>query len=276
VRKGNGMSGVAGSDEDGPGLRLTIDGPVATILISNPARRNAMTLPMWQALPGILDRLADDVTVRVVVLTGAGDTFCAGADINDLGRLLRDGEANPSVLAEERLAAFPKPTVAALRGHCVGGGCQLAVACDLRIAATGTRLGVPPARLGVVYPAATTRRLVQLVGPAAAKQLIFTGELIDTGRATAIGLVDEVVPAAGLTGRVAALATTIAGNSQLTIAAAKEFIGTAAAGQEPDPARVAYWHGLLTRAGDVDEGVAAFAERRTPRFGWTVPPAASH
>ena len=125
----------------------------------------------------------------------------------------------------------------------------------------------------MVYPATTTRRLVQLIGPAAAKHLIFTGGLIGAERAAAIGLVDEVVPATELAARVTALADTIATNSQLTIAAAKEFIGAAAAGREPDPARVAHWHGLLTRAGDVDEGVAAFTGRRAPRFGWTLPPA---
>lgn len=148
-------------------LLVEVAGPVATVVIRNPARRNAMTTAMWRRLPELLDGLEADPAVRALVLTGAGDTFCAGADLGDLDELLDAGDASIAVAAEERLAAFAKPTVAAVRGACVGGGCQLAVACDLRVATTDARFGVPPARLGLVYPAPTTRRLARLVGLAA-------------------------------------------------------------------------------------------------------------
>ncbi|MEH1015278.1 enoyl-CoA hydratase/isomerase family protein [Micromonospora sp. CPCC 206060] len=253
-----------------PGLTVEVSGPVATVVINNPARRNALTPAMWRQLPPLLDGLETDPGVRVVVLTGAGDTFCAGADLTDLDELLDAGDGSIAVAAEERLATFTKPTIAAVRGACMGGGCQLAVACDLRIAAADARFGVPPARLGVVYPAPTTRRLVALVGPGAAKYLLFTADPVGADRAARIGLVDEVVPAADLAGRVRVLADTISTRSQLSVTAAKEIIGMVTAGRV-DPERVAHWHRLVRTSGEAREGVAAFAERRPARFRWTPP-----
>ncbi|WP_416902159.1 enoyl-CoA hydratase/isomerase family protein [Micromonospora echinospora] len=249
--------------------RLTVEvaGPVATVVISNPTRRNAMTPDMWRQLPPLLDRLEADPAVRVLVLTGAGETFCAGADLGDLDEVLAAGDHSVAVIAEERLAAFAKPTVAAVRGACVGGGCQLAVACDLRIAAADARFGVPPARLGVVYQTPATRRLAALVGPATAKYLLFTGELVDAERALRVGLVDEVLPADRLVDRIAGLTGTIALRSQLSIVAAKQVVDGRA-----DAERVARWHREALTSGEAREGVAAFHERRPARFTWTIPP----
>lgn len=248
-------------------LLLDVTGPTATITISNPAKRNAMSLDMWCALPGLLAGLAADPAVRVLVLTGAGDAFSAGADISDL----RDPAIGPlpvqsaAVEAEEALAAFPKPSLAAVRGSCVGGGCQLAAACDLRFAAEGSRFGVTPARLGIVYAASSTRRLVALVGPATAKYLLFSAELIGHERALRTGLVDEVLPGDALGKRVEEFAGVLASRSLLTQAAAKEF-----AGHEPDPARVEHWARQAAGSGDTAEGASAFLDRREPRFGWTL------
>lgn len=248
-------------------MLLEVAGATATITISNPAKRNAMSLDMWRSLPGLLDGLATDPAVRVLVLTGDGDTFCAGADIADLkdpatGSALAQGAA---VEAEEALAAFPKPAVAVIRGFCVGGGCQLAAACDLRFAAEGSRFGVTPARLGIVYAASSTRRLMGLVGPAAAKHLLFSAELIGDERALRVGLVDEVLPDDALGKRVEEFAGVLASRSLLTQAAAKEF-----AAPVLDPARAGHWARQAAGSGDTAEGVAAFLERREPRFGWTV------
>ncbi|MEV4710538.1 enoyl-CoA hydratase/isomerase family protein [Micromonospora sp. NPDC049374] len=249
-------------------LVVEVAGAVATVVIRNPGRRNAMTPAMWRRLPALLDGLEVDPAVRVVVLTGADGTFCAGADLGDLDELLAAGDGSIAVAAEERLATFAKPTVAAVRGACVGGGCQLAVACDLRIAAADARFGVPPARLGLVYPAPTTHRLARLIGPAAAKHLLFTGELVDADRALRIGLVDEVLPGADLAARVDGLSGVIAERSQLSVAAAKEIVDGRA-----DEGRMAWWHGQVRASGEAREGVAAFHERRAPRFGWTQPAA---
>ncbi|MEW1546536.1 enoyl-CoA hydratase/isomerase family protein [Streptomyces tsukubensis] len=279
------------SARSGPEPRIvcTVADGVATVVIGNLAKRNAMTKAMWRAVPDLLARLAVDPAVRVLVLTGEGQTFCAGADIASLrgadtsaesgctggsdGRGGTDGSgATPqslAVLAEEAVAAFPKPTLAAVRGHCVGGGCQLAVACDLRFASDGALFGVTPARLGVVYPASATRRLVELVGPSAAKYLLFSGELIDSGRALRTGLVDEVLPESELDVRVAGFARILTERSQLTQVAAKEF----AAGRTD---RTEHWERLAAEqarpGGDTAEGVAAFLERRAPRFTWSVQP----
>ncbi|PJE99543.1 enoyl-CoA hydratase [Streptomyces carminius] len=251
-----------------PALLTDVTDGVATLTVHNPAKRNAMTPQMWREVPAALERLAADPAVRVLVLTGWGETFCAGADIG----ALRDGGEESrglAVTAEEALAAFPLPTLAAVRGHCVGGGCQLAAACDLRFAAEGTLFGVTPAKLGIVYAASSTRRLVSLVGPATTKYLLFSGELIDAGRALRTGLVDEVHPAGELDARVRRFARLLASRSLLTQAAAKEFADGAADGA-PAPERVAYWERRARESGEAAEGVAAFLQRRDPVFTWRI------
>ncbi|MER5748246.1 enoyl-CoA hydratase/isomerase family protein [Streptomyces sp. NPDC002088] len=245
-----------------PQLLHSVTESVATVVIHHPAKRNAMTAAMWRALPPLLDALAADPGVRTLVLTGEGGTFCAGADISTLQGSPEEAQ-RLAVLAEEALAAFPKPTLAAVRGHCVGGGSQLAAACDLRFAEEGALFGVTPAKLGIVYPASSTRRLASLVGPAATKYLLFSGELIDTVRALRTGLVDEVLPAGELDKRVAEFTRILASRSQLTQAAAKEF-----ANGHTD--RDTYWAERARDSGDTAEGVAAFLERRQPRFTWTT------
>ncbi|NXY93440.1 enoyl-CoA hydratase/isomerase family protein [Streptomyces sp. BR123] len=241
-------------------LHTVADG-VATVVIAHPAKRNAMTAGMWRALPGLLAGFAADPDVRVLVLTGAGPTFCAGADISSL-----TGDEDPqalSVAAEEALAAFPKPTIAAIRGFCVGGGSQLAAACDLRFAEEGASFGVTPARLGLVYPASSTRRLAGLVGPSTAKYLLFSAELIDAEHALRAGFLNELLPAGRLDERIADFARILTSRSQLTQAAAKEF-----ADGRTD--RDGHWAGQQAGSGDPAEGVAAFLERRVPKFSWTA------
>ncbi|MGW7414469.1 enoyl-CoA hydratase/isomerase family protein [Streptomyces sp. NPDC054863] len=267
-----------------PRVNHTVVDSVATVVLSNPAKRNAMTAGMWRALPPLLERLAADREVRALVLVGDGATFCAGADISSL-REPEDAGAGPdaagvgdgdsggsagrttqelAVRAEEALAAFPKPTLAAVRGYCVGGGSQLAAACDLRFAEEGALFGVTPAKLGIVYASSSTRRLAALVGPSAAKYLLFSGELIDTERALRTGLVDEVLPEGELAKRVAEFTRVLVSRSQLTQAAAKEF-----ADGRTD--RDAYWAEQQRGSGDTAEGVAAFLERRVPHFEWNAP-----
>lgn len=245
-----------------PQLSHRIGDGVATVVIHHPAKRNAMTTRMWRTLPPLLDELTADADVHALVLTGEGGTFCAGADISTLRGDPEEAQGL-AVLAEEALAAFPKPTLAAIRGYCVGGGSQLAAACDLRFAERGALFGVTPAKLGIVYPASSTRRLAALVGPAAAKYLLFSGELIDAERALRTGLVDEVLPEGELDKRVGEFTRVLAARSLLTQAAAKEF-----ANGRGD--RDAFWAEQARGSGDTAEGVAAFLERRQPRFTWTA------
>ncbi|MFG1821540.1 enoyl-CoA hydratase/isomerase family protein [Microbispora bryophytorum] len=148
------------------GFELAIDDHVATLTLNRPATRNAVTAAMWRALPGILADLAAEPKVRVLLLTGVGGTFCSGADISEIHELGdNDDDTGLTVVAEHALVTFPKPVIAMIEGYCVGGGCQLALACDLRIAATGARFGVTPAKLGIVYPLSSTRRLAEIAGP---------------------------------------------------------------------------------------------------------------
>ncbi|MEU6220730.1 enoyl-CoA hydratase/isomerase family protein [Streptomyces sp. NPDC047022] len=243
-----------------PQLLHRVEDGVATAVIHHPQKRNAMTAAMWEALPPLLGRLATDPAVRVLVLRGEGRTFCAGADISSLVEAPEKAQ-HLAVLAEEALAAFPKPTLAAVQGHCVGGGVQLAAACDLRFAEEGALFGVTPAKLGIVYPASSTRRLASLVGPGAAKYLLFSAELVDANRALRTGLLEEVLPEGGLDQRVAEFTHVLASRSRLTQAAAKDF-----ANGRVD--RDAYWTAHARGSGDVAEGVSAFLERRKPQFTW--------
>ncbi|MFC4496069.1 enoyl-CoA hydratase/isomerase family protein [Streptomyces ovatisporus] len=246
-----------------PALLAGTSGGVATVTIHNPAKRNAMTPQLWRELPPLLTRFAQDPAVRALVLTGANGTFCAGADITTL-RESPETSQELSVVAEEALSTFPKPTIAAVRGHCVGGGAQLAAACDLRFASAGALFGVTPAKLGIVYRASSTQRLVRLTGPATAKFLLFSGELIDAERALRTGLVDEVHPEDGLDERVTGFARSLAARSQLTQASAKEF-----ADGRCDADRIDHWQSVAGAREEAAEGVAAFLERRAPRFTWT-------
>lgn len=253
-------------------LRGEVADGVATLTIDRPGKRNAMSTAMWLRLPVLLDGFAADPSVRVVVLTGAGGDFSAGADIGELAEIGRRGDPHPSTVAEEALAAFPKPTIAAIEGFCVGGGCQLALACDLRFATAGARFGITPARLGIVYPLSATRRLVRQVGASSAKYLLYSAELISAPHALRIGLLDEVVEdGTALRERVAAFAATLASRSLLTQRATKEIVTALGAGGDADTLTLQWMREAGGPSGDMHEGIAAFHERRPPSFTWTAP-----
>ena len=254
-------------------LSSSVHGSVGTITLHRAAKRNAVTYDMWVALGHACHELAADPAARVVVLRGEGDHFCAGADI---GELLAERPAHaPSfmdvnMVAEHALATLPKPTVAFVQGDCIGGGCALAIDCDIRIAVEGSRFGITPAKLGIVYPPASLERVVRLIGPAARK-LLYTADLIGADEALHLGLIDELLPADRAEARLAELCATLAERSLLTQAATKEMIG-AVLRHGAVPADLAdAWAREVAVAGDPAEGVAAFAERRPPRFTWSGP-----
>jgi enoyl-CoA hydratase/carnithine racemase len=253
-------------------LAVSRDGHVAVLTIDRPEKRNAMTAAMWAALPGVLGDLADDPGVRALVVTGTGPSFCAGADISDLlsGADPDDPMADvrrDNLAAQAALRDFPKPTVAMIRGHCIGGGVEIATCCDLRFSDPTGVFGVTPAKVGIVYTPSSTKALIDLVGPAMTKYLLFSGELIDADTALRAGLVDRLVPADELEAEVRRFADVLASRSALSQRATKEVVGALAAGGDGE-AVVSRWYRQTIATGELAEGVAAFAERRPPRFGW--------
>lgn len=255
-------------------IRLDRDGSIATIWLNRPDKRNAMSHAMWVRLEHLAVQLGSDRDVRVVVLRGSGQHFCAGADITELNVTRLDDERSFSQVvnaAELALANLPKPTVAFITGDCIGGGASLAIDCDLRIATTDARFGITPAKLGIVYPAAALERATHLLGPAVTKRLLFTGEMIGASDALGVGLVDEVVDAANSGERLATLTAVLAARSLLTQASTKSMVAEIAAHGQVPQAVQNHWTDVAAGAPDLAEGVAAFVEKRSPRFTWSGP-----
>ncbi|MET0233280.1 MAG: enoyl-CoA hydratase-related protein [Kibdelosporangium sp.] len=247
-------------------VRVETAGAVATLTIDRPAKRNAMSLAMWSAIPRLL---AQAEQARVLLIQG-GEHFSAGADISEFSTLRSGADGatrySDAVHAAERaIAEFPKPTIAVINGFCIGGGCEIALACDLRIAADDARFGITPAKLGIVYSFTSTKQLVDAVGKAWAKQILFTGEIVDAATALRIGLVNELHPAADLPARAKQLAETIVSRSQVSLNGAKTIVGKIADNeQEDDSVRALYDEAV--HSAEYAEGVQAFLEKRPPRF----------
>jgi enoyl-CoA hydratase len=251
-------------------LRLSTDDGVATVTIHRPEKRNALNARVRRELVDALDALAADPDVRVVILTGAGDrAFVAGADIGEFAERspLEQRAAMEGRRVFEVLADYPKPTIAALNGYALGGGCELALACDLRIAARSARLGQPEVALGLLPGGGGTQRLPRLVGLGRAMRMILTGDLLDAEEAARIGLVDEVVDDDALAERARAVAARIAAHSPVAVKLIKQAVRAAA--ELPLSAGLALERELFITAfasEDRAEGVAAFLEKRTPAF----------
>jgi len=253
-------------------LRVTRDGPIATLVLNRTEKRNAITLEMWRSFPLVLQDLERDPEARVLIVRGAGtEAFASGADISEFEQVRADattarGYSRAVATAERALARFPRPTVALIHGFCVGGGLQIALACDLRWASETGRFGVTASRLGIVYSFAATRRLATFVGPGHALDLLYSGRLIGSEEALAMGLVNRVLPQERLDEETGAYARMLATQAPLSQQGAKMMLahlwgdgGMA----EPDLS------GFVDRSyesEDYKEGVRAFLEKRPPRF----------
>ena len=252
-------------------LRLEIDAGVARLLIDRPDKRNAFNQAMWTAFPGLVDAAMADPAVRLLIVQAATPgPFCAGADIAEFAKSAADPawrRANGAGIraTQVTLARAPKPTLAVVDGDCIGGGCGIALACDLRIASPRARFGITPAKLGLVYPLHDTRLLVDLVGPSQAKRLLYTAELIDAAEATRIGLVQML--ADDIDAAVADHVVRLLAGSPHSQRGTKAIVSRILSGvTDDDPASSGQFDAAF-EGGDFAEGVSAFLAKRTPQFG---------
>jgi enoyl-CoA hydratase len=256
------------AEAPGQHVLVSIDGPVARITLNRPEKLNALTLPMLADLDAAFIAIEADADVRVLVIEGAGTkAFSAGADVVawsalsplDMWRTwTRTGQR---VL--DRLESLRQPTIAALNGVAFGGGLELALACDLRIAADHVKVGAPEVGIGTVPGWGMTTRLPAVVGPARAKQMILTGSPVDAGEAASWGLVSEVVPAGDLAARAGELAARISAQAPVAVQVAKQLIDA----NRPRTSLEPLGGGLTAFTDDAGEGQAAFRERRPPAYG---------
>ncbi len=247
-------------------LRLETQASVAHLIIDRAAKRNAITQAMWEQFPPLIAQAMADDAVRVLILRAAEPgAFSAGADIAEFGTGATDPAwraANQAAIASAQieLTLAPKPVIAFIEGDCVGGGCGLALACDLRVATSNARLGITPAKLGLVYSLHDTKLLVDAVGPSQAKRILFTAGLIDADEALRIGLIDL------LGADPLALAETIAANSPHTAREAKKMVRRILNGQAHDDATTSALFADAFIQPDFEEGVSAFLAKRKPVF----------
>ena len=252
------------------------EGGVGIVTFNNPQRHNAVSLEMWEATKRILDGFAADDDIRVVVLTGAGgQAFVSGADISKFASERATLEASraynvKSDAAYTSVADFPKPTIAMIKGYCIGGGVGLAVCCDLRICSDNSRFAVPAAKLGLGYGYSGLKRLVDIVGPSFAKEIFYTARQFDAQEALTMGLVNRVVPPADLETYVKSVTEMICANAPLTIKAVKFTVGEML--KDESRRNLARSTELVERcfaSRDYTEGRTAFMEKRKPVFTGT-------
>jgi enoyl-CoA hydratase len=246
---------------------------IATVTFNRPQVRNAFNLAMWTALPGIVDDLARDPAVRGIVFRGAGEeAFASGADISEFKEQRRDRATAEAYNARTEAAyhameTCPKPTVAMIYGFCMGGAIAIALACDLRFSAETGKFAIPAGRLGIVYGLHSVKRLVSLVGPAAAKDILFSARALDAAEALRIGFVNRVVPAGELAGHTYEYLARVADNAPLSVQAAKFIVEAIAEdGGVAKKAEIGRLQIAAFESEDYREGTAAFMEKRRPKF----------
>lgn len=253
-------------------IRIVRERELAWVILDRPEKRNAVTSAMWQSFPRLANELSSDASARVVLLRGAGDVaFSAGADIAEMQTGLSDTAALRVMQqavqdGQTAWAEMDRPTIAVIQGACTGGGCGLALACDLRLATPESFFAIPPAKLGLVYSLVDTRRLFDLVGPARAKEMLFTGRRISAARALEWGLVDHVIEAAHLEAAARELATEIAGVAQGSVRAAKRIVNAICAGARAETAESQRLYDESFTSPEFREGALAFLEKRSAKY----------
>jgi enoyl-CoA hydratase/carnithine racemase len=263
-------------DETMGGASLEIAGAVATVRFDRPAARNAMLHHTWTALARLIEVADADSSVRVIVLRGSAGHFGSGNDIAEFGRLRCDpvaardyGWAMANAMRAVEVAS--KPVIAAIEGSCYGASVALALAADIRLADSGARFAITPAKLGAVYLCSDHHRLVAAIGPGHARRMIFTAQALDATEAQAIGLVDDVAPPAEFETSLAALTTVIAGGSPYTLHHSKRMLRMAGTGGTPAETEESIgWFVDAMEGPDFAEGVDAFLTKRSPQFAMAL------
>jgi enoyl-CoA hydratase/carnithine racemase len=254
-----------------PRLRVERDGPIGRLVLDNPARRNAISAGMWRAIPGAMSQFDADPDVRCIVVRGEGTVaFAAGADISEFEQQRSNEEGVRQYerlvdAAHQALEGSRKPVIALIHGFCVGGGLATALSCDFRYAGSSSQFAIPAARLGLAYGVPGTSRLVATVGPAFAREIMFTGRRFSAEEAVAMGLINRVVPDAELDAFVRETALMLADNAPLTIATAKTVIDALVA-TTGDFTTSREMIARCMKSEDYIEGRRAFMEKRKPRF----------
>ena len=253
-------------------LLVERDGTVATVVLNRPDSHNAITLEMYKAIPTLFASLDTDESVKVIVVRGAGTkAFASGADISEFEEVRGNADSaksyNQRVAAAERaIESVNKPTIALIHGYCIGGGCGLALSCDLRFGDDRTRMAITPAKLGLVYSLESTKRLVDLVGPARTKWILMSGQQIGAEQAQRLGLLDELSTVEDLDKITYDFAQLLTTRAQFSVRAAKSIVGRILSGQVEDDENTTELRNSSFDTEDYAEGVRAFLEKRTPRF----------
>lgn len=256
-------------------IYLEIVNEIATIYINRAEKRNALNFDMWAKIPELIQECEENRNVKVIIFKSVDPkAFSAGADISEFQSLRSTADGadrynEATLVAEEAIMKVSKPTIAQIQGFCVGGGCEIAVACDFRFSDNTGKFGITPAKLGLVYNTPGTKNLVDLVGPSKAKDILFTGRLLDAEEALQIGLIDKIFSTEEIDQETTAYAEMICNNAQLSIRGSKRIIHEVLQGATVDSPEISQLVLDSFVSDDYKEGVNAFLEKRKPNFKYS-------
>ncbi|HEX6923207.1 MAG TPA: enoyl-CoA hydratase-related protein [Bacillales bacterium] len=254
---------------------LKKDEEIATIYINRPEKRNALNYEMWQKVSKLTKQCEKDQEVKVIIFRGVDETaFSSGADISEFKTLRYSVEGankynQATLIAEKTIMSITKPTIAMIQGYCVGGGCEISVACDFRFSDVNGRFGITPAKLGLIYNLPGTKNLVDLVGPAKAKDILYTGRLLNAEEALQFGLIDRVYHPQEVVQKSYAYARMICSRAQLSVRGSKYVVGKVLEGEIEDTEEITERVLKSFESNDYKEGVKSFLEKRKPHFQYS-------